>query len=233
MLKISDNDAAIRLLAKESARKKVHAAKSRRMNLQIMIKKSRFLSLFLAITATACGSSMNTADIKQNPHPNQRYELTIIVDGAPGSFESVEADMQFDIANAPSCAPKDSISGATPTPDFRKKIELTRVKDSVYRGTFFLDLLEDEDYYGKGVCHWSFSAAGMTMKSHGVTFFSGLPAHAIAQHEKIMEYMPERVFFGSKVPGLAVPSEPMSDDIKNHREDYFSVTMRAEELPNE
>ena len=34
-------------------------------------------------------------------------------------------------------------------------IETSRIDATHFRATFYLDGLLDEDYYGKGVCHWS------------------------------------------------------------------------------
>lgn len=37
-------------------------------------------AVFLAITTAACSQSMNQPDIKLNPHPKMRYEITLTIE---------------------------------------------------------------------------------------------------------------------------------------------------------
>jgi hypothetical protein len=193
----------------------------------MLMLKTVLPALLTALTISACGSFMSTPHIKQNPHPRQRYEITIRIDGAPGPFESVTADMQFDISNGAQCAPQDPFSGATPTPNYRQAIALTRRGEQTYKGIIYLDLLEDGNYYRKGVCHWDFTAVDVALKGNDVSFYSGIIKEAITAGTSVIKYLPKRVYAGSTVPDLNVASEPMSDEIAGHRQQYFSITMTA------
>ncbi|MFB5204607.1 DUF502 domain-containing protein, partial [Stenotrophomonas sp. 3diitr2024] len=44
-------------------------------------------------------------------------------------------------------------------------VELRKVADGEYRGTLYVDRMLDEDYYGRGVCHWEFTGAGAMLKA--------------------------------------------------------------------
>lgn len=71
---------------------------------------------------------------KINPHPTQRYELTFTIHDAPGPFDSVDADIQYEIGNT-GCVPSDPITGGkSKTPGIIRPILLTRASDMVYRG---------------------------------------------------------------------------------------------------
>jgi hypothetical protein len=63
----------------------------------------------LVLSTSACGSLMNP-DIRQNPHPKMRYDITMTIEGAPSPFDSVNGHMQYDISNE-RCAPEDNLAG--------------------------------------------------------------------------------------------------------------------------
>jgi hypothetical protein len=129
--------------------------------------KQLFAALFMSatlLTTTACGSStMKAPDVKFNPHPTKRYDLTITIKDAPGPFTSMETLAQYDVAN-PFCVPTQPGSGATNAPDKTVPIKMTKVGDNRYTGTFYTDLMLDEDYAGKGVCQWQLTAVSMYLQ---------------------------------------------------------------------
>ena len=190
-------------------------------------------ALVFAALLSGCSKVMSTPGIKQNPHPKQRYEITMIIDGAPGPFDSVKASMGFHIANAADCVPQDPISGAHPTAPYDSPITLTRVNDHMYSGAIYLDFAQDEDYYGKGVCHWEFVAADVELQSHGVLFISGLSLESITSGKTVARYAPKRLYLGSKVPNMVVGAEDMSDDKAKHRDEYFSIALMAKKTSHE
>ncbi|MQQ99823.1 hypothetical protein [Glaciimonas soli] len=53
---------------------------------------------------------MNTPDIKQNPHPKMRYEITLTIKDAPGPFDAVTGFMQYDVTNE-QCSPYNEFIG--------------------------------------------------------------------------------------------------------------------------
>ncbi len=49
----------------------------------------------------------------------------------------------------------------------QEDVNLQKIADNHYRGTVYLDLMQDEDYYGRGACLWKFSGAGTMLKATG------------------------------------------------------------------
>lgn len=107
-------------------------------------------------------------DIKLNPHPTQRYELIATVD-APGAFDSVEGFLSYDVTNV-ECVPKNPVEGARNVPTTSRSFVLTRVDERTWKGSFYRDLLQDEDYFGLGVCHWELANASPVFRVHATSF---------------------------------------------------------------
>ncbi|MBP1475575.1 hypothetical protein J7I44_14770 [Frateuria sp. MAH-13] len=120
----------------------------------------------LAVLPAACSSPMD--DIKLNPHPAQRYELIATVD-APGEFDSVEGYLSYEVTNV-ECVPKNPIEGARNVPNTSRRFALTRVDAHTWKGSFYRDLLQDEDYFGLGVCHWDVTNASPVFRVHAASF---------------------------------------------------------------
>jgi hypothetical protein len=91
--------------------------------------------LSFGLATTACGSSMNTPKIEKNPHPVQRYELTLTLHDVPRTFDMVGGTVQYRIGNSGSCAPQDPISGLHRTLDQLQPITFTRVDADTYKAS--------------------------------------------------------------------------------------------------
>ncbi len=79
-----------------------------------MKRHSDWLVLGLTIFLTACNpftslGKRHVVDYKLNPHPKQRYDITMTIANAPGSFASVETRccMTWSIRSA--CRPQIAI----------------------------------------------------------------------------------------------------------------------------
>jgi hypothetical protein len=190
------------------------------------------LLLSLALITSACGSPMKTPDIKQNPHPKMRYEITMTIQGAPGPFDSVSGFVQYKVSNE-RCVPLTPISGARLTPEKTFPIDFSRVSDSVYKGTLYVDLLQDEDYYGLGVCHWSIVAASADLKIRDAALTPAIFHDDIVAQKSVATYFVnddyldssnanggERVVSGNPNRAFYLPES---------RTDLFSVALAAKE----
>lgn len=181
----------------------------------------------LALVAAACHSSMNTPEIKQNPNPKQRYEITLAVQDAPGPFESVEGFMGFDIDK--DCAPVQAISGAQPGLGKVVPFVLEPVGANTYRGTVYLDLLQDADYFGLGVCHWHLTSAFARMKVGEVTFSPDLSNKEAVSGQLKTEYFPKLDYGDNEIKDRTVFSLPTDFVAARRVENFFSTTMTARE----
>ncbi|CAM5614203.1 hypothetical protein [Rhodanobacter lindaniclasticus] len=145
------------------------------------MKLHQFAAAVILPLAVTAGCSQTTdrlgitdAHVRQNPHPQERYELTFTVHDAPGRFDSASADIQYEVWDT-ACVPTDPISGAkSKTPGLIVPIPLQRVSDTVYRGEVALDLPVPEDYFGLGVCHWMVQGAGIGLKTRDARFGAGM-----------------------------------------------------------
>lgn len=168
-------------------------------------------------------------DIKQNPHPKMRYDITMTIGEVHGSFDSVTGFVQYEVTNK-NCVPEDPIAGVTVKPSTNPTFKFTRVSDNVYTTTVYADLMKDEDYYGKGVCHWAMTAVVAELKTNEVTLGPDIDYDEMASHKPNTTYFSKEFYSKSDVPDLHDPGIPYSrystldpDD----RSDFFAITMTA------
>lgn len=135
---------------------------------------------------------------RQNPHPKQAYRITMTIADAPGAFASMTALAQYDVTNRECLLPpKDNPGGHTsPVPTEDVEMLLTRVSDTEYVGTVYADRMLDEDYNGRGVCHWKLIQFRVHMKATGTDgetlFIPSIP------DEKLQAEKPETIYFNKR-----------------------------------
>ena len=192
-------------------------------------KRIAIAPLLLALSVTACRpSTMNESDIKLNPRPTQAYEMTLTIHDAPGPFDSVKGFVGYE-SNV-ECVPVQAISGAKNPLHHTIQIELKEVGLNTYRGKFYMDLLQDEDYFGQGKCHWSFSGIGIPIKVGEVTFGAGATARQLAASgPTYTEYFPKSAYGDNEIPDLTITSLGTNDIATRRVEDFFSTTLTVRE----
>lgn len=146
------------------------------------------LSVLLLSSTAACSASMsdeakpdnpsesqlgsqrdNPPVYRENPSPQHTRRLTMRIDNAPGEFGWVHGSMQFNVDNTECLPPpKDNPGGhASPVPMRMIPFELVRQPDGDYEATVFTDGMVDEDYHGRGVCHWKLLNVQVQLKATG------------------------------------------------------------------
>lgn len=191
------------------------------------IRLTSFLILSLALITSACGSSMKKTDIKQNPHPKMRYEITMKIEGAPGPFDAVTGYVQYKVEND-RCVPLQPISGATLAPEKSVPLVLRRVTDQLYTSTFYVDLLQDEDYYGLGVCHWAVVAAQVDLQRGSIDFSPDLFKDDIFSQKSISRYFSNHSYHDPQSQGVD-SGNAHKLDFGSEANETFSVTLSAKE----
>ncbi|SFR90206.1 hypothetical protein SAMN05216570_0467 [Dyella sp. OK004] len=191
---------------------------------------SAALALALTLATSTYGSPMNTPDIKQNPHPQMRYEVTMTIEGAPGPFETVTGFMQYEVLDDRCLPMQDPISGAKKHPMTDPPIHFERVSDNVYKGVVYADLLQNEDYYGLGICKWSLVSAIGRLQGKEATFSPDLSLDELVAQERKTLYFYKGNYSHNSVKDSVFAGVPLSDHIKAHRDDFFSVTLEAREV---
>ncbi|MCF7221660.1 hypothetical protein [Marilutibacter chinensis] len=108
-------------------------------------------------------------EYRENLNPQQAYRLTMRIDDAPGPFQVMVSAVQYDVVNRECLPPpKDNPGGrSSPVPTHDIPFELTQVSDGVYTGVVYADGMVDEDYHGRGVCHWELIQAQVQLKATG------------------------------------------------------------------
>lgn len=185
------------------------------------------LLLSLALTTSACSSSMKTPDIKQNPHPQQRYELTVTVD-APGPFESIKGYAFYEVRNV-ECVPHAPLTGGRSLPNTGRNFELTRMPNGTYHGYFYRDQLQDEDYFGLGVCHWDIVGVGPNFEVHGESFEPAMVLNDVLQQRSETRLFSRKEFADQTLRGTALQWRATDDEIVKHPEAYFPITITVKE----
>lgn len=185
--------------------------------------------LLLTFVTTATGASMKTPDIKQNPHPRQRFEVTMTIEGAPADFDAVTGFMQYQVINERSVPESDPVNKVRIPPETSPPIHFTRVNGNTYRGEVYLDLIEDEDYFGLGVCHWAMIAAIVRLQVNGVTFSPDISTADVQGRRSMTRYFWKDHFTQKDLVDYHEAGVPHSDQVDAKRDAYFSVTLSARE----
>lgn len=100
-----------------------------------------------------------------NPAPKQAYELVLTVKDAPGPFAVVEGVGQYDVSNYEDCGRVIWSTGTASRITSQEPVELRRTGENEYRGTFYLDRMQDQDYYDRGTCHWTLTGVGAMLRA--------------------------------------------------------------------
>jgi hypothetical protein len=137
-------------------------------------KRQPLLALLALIPLAACSPYADAErDVaaggrglaKLNPSPQQGYELVLTLKDAPGPFAVVEGVAQYDVSNHKDCGRVLRATGTASRITSQELVTLRKVGENEYRGTFYLDRMQDEDYYGRGVCHWALTGVGAMLRA--------------------------------------------------------------------
>ena len=153
-----------------------------------------WLGLGVMLSLSACNLSTPSgnkpvADYKQNPTPQQRYDITLTIADAPGPFASMEGSAQYEVVNLECLPPPNSNPGGYTSRKTRHApFTLTPVSEIDYIGVVYADQLLDEDYHGRGVCHWQLTHVGVKLMATGTKgetkFLPSMSADSLFSEQK-------------------------------------------------
>jgi hypothetical protein len=188
------------------------------------------LAMSLVLAITACSPRMNDPDIKQNPHPKMRYDVTITVQNAPGPFDSVGGFMQYEVTNK-ACVPETGgpMNAMRIAPMSNPRIVFTKVANNVYRGAVYADYFQDEDYYGLGACHWSLMAVTAEVKVNKLSLVSHLSPDQLFSQKSVRRYFIRDDYDDNRKERGSSGEDHLTDYLRNRHESTFTIALIAKE----
>jgi hypothetical protein len=195
------------------------------------MKLHQMAAAMLPLAVTACSPSIDAGSTKArlNPHPVKRYEV-IATSEAPGPWDKLKGAAFFDVINT-KCVPADSFTGGQNVPNTELDIEMTRVDDHTWRGYFYRDALQDEDYFGLGVCHWDTTGVGVSAMAQGVKFAWSSWFNDLQHDSPETRYFKKSVYGDQSFARWGAPMpDPVDSEIRQHPGDFFPVTLAVKEI---
>lgn len=172
------------------------------------------------------GTSSNPA---KNPHPVARYEVTATVTDAPGPWDSIEGYIGYDIVNT-KCMPLAPFLGERGLTSIGVFIKMTRLEDNTWRGYFYRDALQDEDYADLGVCHWDVTSVSVSTTAQEVRFAWSAPFDELLRNGPSTSYFKSSVYGDrSFAPDGAPNYSPLRAEYKQNPSEFFPVTIAVKE----
>ena len=171
-------------------------------------------------------------------NPQQAIELVLTLDNPPGPFAVVEGVAQYDVVNEEQCGHINPLSGTAERITHQQAIILQATGPNRYRGTVYRDLMQDEDYYERGVCQWQFSGAGVLLKA-GTTggetrFTTFLDAQTIDHDSSTTRHYPATDY--PRVDGMDDYAQPGKNQADAYapalRSRLFAATLQLNEVDN-
>ena len=106
------------------------------------------------------------ARFKLNPEPKQAYRVRIKINDAPGPLKPMNNNyMRYMARDCEYVISK--LAGATAHPKKYIDVPIYPVGQDEYEILFYADAVQNEDYFGDGVCHWKPDGFGGTFKATG------------------------------------------------------------------
>lgn len=183
--------------------------------------------LFLSLAA--CGGNMEEPKIRLNSSPKEAYELRVQIADAPGDFDWVRATADYGVTN-PNCGYIQPISGALIEPRKRVIAPLRRNRDGTFSATFFIDQVLDDDYFGKGICHWQFIAISVSAAHSGDMIQASIDQNELDSNTQSITYFSRRVF--RKPISFGIDLGTQNREKMPNPEDSFSIRMNTAKVVN-
>ncbi|CAB3759123.1 MULTISPECIES: hypothetical protein [Burkholderia] len=167
------------------------------------------VALLILAACTRTAMSREPA-FRLNPHPSRPYEITVTVKDAPAPFDSIGIHVLYQVVND-RCIRVLRGSGATPVLERSVPVELTRVGGNRYTGTMFADLMQDEDYFGLGTCHWTVESANAEARINRLVLSTGVMPADSGAPASVERFFSNRSFVDSQRSRVSIGNARRSD----------------------
>jgi hypothetical protein len=116
------------------------------------------------------------AKFRLNPAPKQAYRVTLNIDDAPGPFAVIEGFAQYVAEDCTYMINK--AAGVPAHPQKIIPIAYKKIDERTYETMIYIDAMQDEDYFGQGVCRWNLVVVSAELRATGAKgetrFFASL-----------------------------------------------------------
>jgi hypothetical protein len=188
------------------------------------------VAALLPLGMSGCSHTIDagSATAHLNPHPVKRYEV-IATSRAPGPWDSIQAYIHYDVVNK-KCVPQDWFTSAQNVPNTGIYTGMTRIGENTWKGYFYRDALQDEDYFKLGVCHWDATSVGISADAQGVRFGWGDLLDSLLHEGVWTRYFKKSAYRNQAfVRYGTLDLDPADPVIHQHPSDYFQVTIAVKE----
>lgn len=204
----------------------------------------KYLFLIAALLPlTACSNPAQKVVVRENPRPQEPYMIELDASQAPGEIqaEQVNASVGYQTQSyTPECTPKTPPLMEWRMSDKRLTIPMSKVGPNRFQGVVYLDAIQSEDYFKKGLCAWHLNAAsaGFVGKG-GLGFGLGLgypefkPGGTSTAYYLVKEFsepVGDRPYsFAFSVPTNDFTKDPENSYV-NDKTKYFPIYLKVEPL---
>lgn len=185
-------------------------------------------------------TSERSIELKERPNPQRAYRIVMTIENAPGLFAMIEGSAQYDVANEDECGKFNRMAGGYDRMTTSPQIRWEKRSDTEYVATVYADLMMDEDYYGRGVCHWVLTEARARIKATGAEvetrFVPAISAEEIVVGEAVTWYFwkggyPVDTPLPSNGKGFPDLGQKDIDNVPvEKRNEFFAVTLVPKEV---
>jgi hypothetical protein len=116
-------------------------------------------------------------------------------------------------------------------PNTGLEVSMARVDEHTWRGYFYRDALQDEDYFKLGVCHWDVTSVGIAAVVKGVRFNWGDMLDSLQRDGETTRYFKKSAYGDrSLVQYGTLDLDPADPEVLQHPDAYFSATIAVNEV---
>ncbi|MDO4641718.1 MAG: hypothetical protein Q4A84_08495 [Neisseria sp.] len=203
------------------------------------------LSLLCAANLSACSEPENGMSSIQeqtekrfqlNPHPKQAYRIKIKINDAPGPLKLMQ-DMTIRYMARNCSYIINKFEGASTEPTKRISTKLHQIGQNEYETVVYFDAMQDENYFGQGVCQWQPDGFGTSFKATGkpeeTTFnVSDLMEHLTEKKALTKYYLKDRYPFPitRQYDYTDFGSGSIDDFSAKNQKNLFTITVSLEEI---
>ena len=180
----------------------------------------------------ARGPETGAPAVRLNAAAQERYQLTARFADAPGPIGALTGVAHYRVTNS-DCAPLDAsraVGGVRLAPLHDLPITWRANGEGAYLAQLTADALLDEDYFGLGVCHWTFDGVDVHFASPATAFVGVLRRADIAGGAPKTEHYLVRDYATRPPVGDAVFGEAQ-DFHAPAMGPHFTLTLSARPAP--